>query len=239
MGIFLFVPLPKLNCMLIYAHRGDQSRFPENTIAAFEAAAEYPNVGIEMDVQITQDGQLVVFHDDNLMRLCNVNGKIADFTLSKLQCFPLKGQHLIPTLQDVLEAYTGNGRINIEIKDSQATAALIEFLKKYKQTHPAAYKRILLSCFEKQPLLDCAKELPNLERAFLSVDFTPEVLAFAQLINAAALHVQNEKVTQEIIDLCHQNNFRLTTWTVNSPERIAELKAWNIDGIITDFPHLV
>lgn len=223
--------------MLIYAHRGDQSQFPENTAAAFAAASQYPNVGIELDVQLTKDGQLIVFHDDNLQRLCQVPGAVADFPYAKLQCLRIQGAYPIPTLEEVLEHYTGTGRINIEIKDSRATETLIAYLREYKNQHPATYQRLIISSFDQRPLELFAQQLPELERAYLSSTCDESTFTFLEQIQAAALHLSNESVTPELIERCHQKQLRLTTWTVNDLERIAELKSWNIDGIITDFPN--
>ena len=223
--------------MLIYAHRGDQSQFPENTIEAFAAASQYPNVGIEFDVQITQDQQLVVFHDDELTRLCQVNGRIADFTYAKLQCIRVKGKYAIPTLEEVLDAYTGLGRINLEIKDPKATSAVIAFLKSYQKTQPERFRLLIISSFEKQPLRDFHQAIPEVERAYLCSEVTENTLVFLNEIQAAALHLHHEAATPEWIEICHENNRRLTVWTVNDLARIATLKTWGIDGIITDFPN--
>ena len=102
-----------------YAHRGlhriDKS-VPENSIPAFEAAARI-GYGVELDVHLTQDGEVVVFHDDDLVRLCGAEGKVEDKTLSELRQHKLCGtQYGIPTLKEVLEAINGRCPMIVELK---------------------------------------------------------------------------------------------------------------------------
>ncbi|HIS97224.1 MAG TPA: glycerophosphodiester phosphodiesterase [Candidatus Scatomorpha pullistercoris] len=102
-----------------YAHRGlhriDKS-VPENSIPAFEAAARI-GYGVELDVHLTQDGEVVVFHDDDLVRLCGAEGKVEDKTLSELRQYKLCGtQYGIPTLKEVLEAINGRCPMIVELK---------------------------------------------------------------------------------------------------------------------------
>ena len=77
-----------------YAHRGlhtKDCRIPENSLAAFSAAAA-AGYGIELDLQLTADGEVVVFHDDNLLRLCGIDRAVADCTWQELQQFNLLSQ---------------------------------------------------------------------------------------------------------------------------------------------------
>ena len=102
-----------------YAHRGlhriDKS-VPENSIPAFEAAARI-GYGVELDVHLTQDGEVVVFHDDDLVRLCGAEGRVEDKTLSELRQYKLCGtQYGIPTLKEVLEAINGRCPMIVELK---------------------------------------------------------------------------------------------------------------------------
>lgn len=102
-----------------HAHRGLHSRdksIPENSLAAFTAAVDQ-GYGIELDIQLTQDGQVVVFHDDDLLRVCGVPGLVADFTYEQLQQFTLHetGQK-IPLLWDVIELVSSQVPLIVELK---------------------------------------------------------------------------------------------------------------------------
>ena len=102
-----------------YAHRGlyerDQS-VPENSLPAFRRAAE-AGFGAELDVQRTRDGQIVVFHDDSMLRACGVDKPIRDFTYAELQAFPLFGmEERIPLFSEVLEIFAGRQPLIVELK---------------------------------------------------------------------------------------------------------------------------
>ena len=103
-----------------FAHRGLHSRdrsVPENSLKAFELASA-AGYGMELDVQLSKDGQVVVFHDDDLKRVCGVEGKIWDYTFSELQKFPLCGtEERIPLFSDVLNTVRGRGAIICELKN--------------------------------------------------------------------------------------------------------------------------
>lgn len=110
-----------------FAHRGLHSRdrsIPENSIAAFRLAAEY-NYGIELDVQLSKDGQVVVFHDDTLDRVCGVHGRVDEYPYSELKTMKLCGSEWgIPLLSEVLNVINGRGPIICELKRSRRNREL-------------------------------------------------------------------------------------------------------------------
>src|SRR4051794_19058975 len=108
--------------MKIIAHRGYSAKYPENTLAAFRACANLPIYGVEFDVHLTKDQQVVVIHDEAINRTSNGIGFIKDMTLQELRQFDyggwfseeFKGER-IPTLQEVLNVFRGTDfRVNIE-----------------------------------------------------------------------------------------------------------------------------
>ena len=122
-----------------YAHRGlyekDQS-VPENSLPAFRRAVE-AGYGAELDVQMTKDGQVVVFHDDTLERACGRDGQICDFTFDELQAFPLFGSaERIPLFSGVLEIFSGRQPLIVELKhcpnQKELCAAVRKMLGAYK-----------------------------------------------------------------------------------------------------------
>ena len=109
-----------------YAHRGlfDNKKIPENSMAAFRNAVER-GFGIELDVQLTRDGHVVVFHDYTLDRVCGQDGKVAELTLEELRrCRLLGTEQGIPTLGEVLELVEGRVPLLVEIKGESANDAL-------------------------------------------------------------------------------------------------------------------
>lgn len=123
------------------AHRGLHSIFkdtPENSIPAFKKAIEY-GFAIETDIHITADGEVVIFHDDSLVRMCGVEGRPEDMNLSELKKLKLGGtEHTLPTLRELLELVDGKVPLLIEFKTkSPKTCAPLchaanEILKEYK-----------------------------------------------------------------------------------------------------------
>ena len=116
-----------------YAHRGLHSRdrsVPENSLAAFRLAAR-AGYGIELDVQLSKDGQVVVFHDADLKRVCGVDGRVDELTLAELQQLRLCGtEERIPLWSEVLGAIRGAGPLLVELKNGRRNRELCE--KTYK-----------------------------------------------------------------------------------------------------------
>ena len=122
-----------------YAHRGlhriDKS-VPENSIPAFEAAARI-GYGVELDVHLSKDGELVVFHDDDLMRICGAEGRVEEKTLAELRQYRLCGtEYGIPTLAEVLAAIDGRCPMIVELKRGSRNRELCrktyELMRGYK-----------------------------------------------------------------------------------------------------------
>ena len=120
-----------------YAHRGLHSEaLPENSLGAFEAAIE-KGYGIELDVRLTKRGELVVFHDDDLKRMCGVDKKVSECTYEELLNFRLLNtDYKIPLLSEVLKLVAGRTELLVEIKETgkeiAVSKALIPVLREYK-----------------------------------------------------------------------------------------------------------
>lgn len=108
----------------LYAHRGlhdNSSEAPENSLAAFREAVD-AGFGMELDIQLTKDGQVVVFHDDTLKRVCGIEGKISDYTYEQLQEFTLcKSEERIPLFTQVLKLVDGKVPLIVEFKGNDST----------------------------------------------------------------------------------------------------------------------
>lgn len=121
-----------------FAHRGLHNRektVPENSLPAFRAAAE-AGYGIELDIQFSKDGQIVVFHDDTLDRVCGVHGRVDEFTFAELEQFSLCGTgERIPLFTEVLSTVDGRVPLIVELKNGGKNTLLCrqayELLKAY------------------------------------------------------------------------------------------------------------
>lgn len=118
-------------------HRKDKS-VPENSLAAFKAAADR-GYGVEFDVHLTADNELVVFHDDTLNRMCGVEGKIHDMTYDELQELKLAGtEEGIPLLNEVLEIIGGRVPIILEIKHGERSKLICQKIYKELKSYNGA-----------------------------------------------------------------------------------------------------
>jgi glycerophosphoryl diester phosphodiesterase len=116
------------------AHRGGSVAAPENTLAAFQAAADLGYRYLETDVHRTLDGELVAFHDTNLRRLTGSVQRISDLTWSEIEDIELEGGHRIPRLVDLLDAFPEH-HFNIDPKADDAVEPLIEILRERHAVH--------------------------------------------------------------------------------------------------------
>ncbi|MBE6017926.1 MAG: glycerophosphodiester phosphodiesterase [Lachnospiraceae bacterium] len=112
-----------------FAHRGlhdIDSGIPENSLAAFRAARE-AGYGAELDVQLSKDGKVVVFHDDTLDRVCSVHGNVCDFSLAQLKEMSLlRTEERIPLFTEVLDVFNGGGPLIVELKSGKRNKELCE-----------------------------------------------------------------------------------------------------------------
>lgn len=153
-----------------YAHRGlhDGDR-AENSMSAF-AAAKAEGYGIELDVRLTKDGEVVVFHDPTLNRVCGVEGRVIDLTLEELRAVRLSGTaDTIPTLREVLELIDGAIPLLIEIKqdpsEGSVSESFLEVIKDYRGDY-------IVESFNPFALRTVRKLRPDILCGILSTDYT-------------------------------------------------------------------
>ena len=154
-----------------YAHRGfhNKPQIPENSLAAFRRAVEH-GFGAELDIHLTKDGKLVVFHDSQLKRCTGEEGILEDRTLAELRQLRLEGtDELIPTFDEVLEIFEHTTPLIIELKtyagNHEALAkAAVERLDSYKGDY-------CIESFDPRAIGDIRKLRPGIVRGQLSTNF--------------------------------------------------------------------
>lgn len=151
--------------MLILSHRGYQDRkTTENTLEGFVRAVGSKADGIEFDLRVSRDGEIVVVHDENLHRIAGDARRVRDLTVDELQEVVLRGSGHIPTLNDVTAAIPAPKILDMEIKDSDALRPLIAKLK----TSTALRERTVVSSFVIDDLLRIRKEVPDVRTISLN-----------------------------------------------------------------------
>ncbi len=248
------------NPPLLFAHRGGAALWPENTLLAFEQAAQLGVDVLELDTHLTADGELVVIHDKTVDRTTDGSGKVIDMTVAELkrldaayrfttddgESYPYRGQGItIPTLQEVLSAFP-QARINIEIKDDDVRAAqrLAEIIDEFQ-----AQERVIVVSFHDKPL-DAFRQLqPHVATAAGPGETrTFYILSFLHLWRFHRAHADAYQVpvskgsarfdAPRFIDHAHKLNQQVHFWTINDAAEMRRLLSLGADGIMTDRPDI-
>ncbi|NJF25943.1 glycerophosphodiester phosphodiesterase family protein [Thermococcus sp. Bubb.Bath] len=138
------------NKTLVLGHRGYSAKYPENTLLAFRKAIEAGADGVELDVWLTKDGEVVVIHDDSVDRVSSGTGKVKEMTLEELKSLDFGNGEKILTLEEVFKALP-DAIINVELKDIDAVKKTAELIK---ANNP---ERILVSSFNIDALREYRK----------------------------------------------------------------------------------
>lgn len=232
---------------LVWAHRGASAYAPENTLAAFRLAAVQGADGVELDVQLTKDGELVVAHDETIDRVSSGTGFIKDYTLAQLKEFTFQKTHpeyadcRIPTLREVYELLKPTElTVNVELKTGVVLYEGIEE-KVLKLTEEMGMKeRVLYSSFCHSSLLTLKKRDPSVRTGLLYSDGWIGVPAYGRnvvgvdALHPALWHMQAPGLIQEAKEL----GLALHVWTVNEKEEMERLAGAGVEAIITNRPDL-
>jgi glycerophosphoryl diester phosphodiesterase len=222
---------------LLVAHRGASAEKPENTLAAFRRAVALGVDAIELDVHVTRDGVVVVFHDDDLFRLTGVRGRLATKTWRELFVLRVRGAERIPKLVDVLRLTRGRAVVQIEIKAGVPVAPVVRAVKSAK-----AMKDVVLASFAPDIVRETYRLAPTVPRMLIAEGRRTPASQVAQL---AACQANGLSVNQRAIRSAsyirhfHRRGYAVWSWTVNEPRRMQALVGWGIDGILTDNPALL
>jgi len=243
------------------AHRGGSALAPENTLAAFRRALTFPIDAIELDVQMSRDGHLIVFHDETVERLTNGVGNILDLDLTYLRSLDASAhfpggwpepQH-IPTLREALDlARQGKVEVYIEIKSSRRNGlsgrypGITEAVVRDVLT-TGMRERVLIMSFD-WSLLPLMKDLaPDLRTGILVSEdvWNPRgpaalahLIAQAQALRCEWIHLDSRLFTPEMPALFHTGGLRLGIWTVNDLADLRWLAQAGVDSLTTDQPDL-
>lgn len=179
-GLYIFAICPEMSRKqqlaayrgTMFAHRGyhlTEKRIPENSMPAFRAAIQ-KNYGIELDIHVTKDNHVIVFHDDSLKRMCKVNGSPEELTLAELRKCSLAGtKERIPTLTEVLNLVNGQVPLLIELKLPTLSTKLCECAYPILQKYHGPY---MVQSFNTQGLHWFRKNAPHILRGQLASNHT-------------------------------------------------------------------
>lgn len=227
----------------VMAHRGLSADAPENTLYAFSDAISVGADFIELDVQQTRDGVLVVMHDSNLKRTTGVNKNIWDVDYADIQNLdagswfdPAYANARIPTLEETLQFVDKRAKLNIEIKPTKHGTDTLEqdvaeLITQYQYTD-ACY----VTSFSYGSLKKVKEVNPEIRTGYLmSVAYGQ----FYSLKYADAFSLNKVFVTSQVVNAAHQQGKQIFAWTVNSMSEVRSLCNLHVDSIITDDPVMV
>ncbi len=219
-----------MNSILKIGHRGAKGYEPENTLISFQKALELRVDGIELDVHLSSDGEIMVIHDETIDRTTTLKGLADNFTASQLK------ELGIPTLMDVLDLVNCNCFVNIELKGIGTAKTVVDLLANYISYKNWNYNDFLISSFDWKMLEEVQLLNPKIRIGVLTEEAIEEALAFAKKIKAYSINPYYLILSKENVALMQKNGFEVFTWTVNSFEDIQKIKSFNVNGIISDFP---
>jgi glycerophosphoryl diester phosphodiesterase len=220
-------------------HRGVKGYEPENTLISFQKALDMQVDGIELDVHLSADGELMVIHDETIDRTTNGKGFLNKLSLRELKAFRINGEHNIPTLKEVFDLVNQDCFINIELKNYDTAEKVVSLIEKYVTKKGWKYDRFLVSSFDWNSLQQVAFLNDKIPIGVLAETNLDLALAFAKFIQAKSIHPHFHLLTKENTTHMQEKGFQVFPWTINETEDIQKIKAFNVNGIITDFPNRI
>ena len=231
---------------LVWAHRGASGYAPENTLAAFQKAVDLGADGVELDIQLTKDDQIVVIHDEKIDRTSDGKGWVKDYTLEELRAFnynrtkPEYKHADIPTMREVFELLKPTGLfINIEIKTG------VVFYEKIEEKILALTKemgmedRVCYSSFNHYTVIRIHELKPDAEVGFLYADGPIDMPSYGVKHGVNALHPALYNLQYDgFVKECKEKGLKLNVWTVNERPYMEMCCQYGVDAIITNYPDI-
>jgi len=227
---------------LILAHRGDHRTYPENSQEAFKSALELGADGLELDVHLSSDGELVVFHDFNLKELTGEDGLIGQYTYDMLSKLKVRGQSRIPTLKEVLLLIAEHQKLrpdfpivlNVELKAGSQLYPGIEVAVYGLCNAFLAQEQVIYSSFDHQAMRLLKTYAPKAQVGLLTTAALIEPWVYVAHAGADFYHPHYLALSKENFMGLMQAGVRLNTYTLNDPIVAKALIQGGIHAIITD-----
>ncbi len=212
----------------VIAHRGVPERRPENTLASFALALEEGADGIELDVHLSADGQVVVHHDDAI----RVPGtdvrklRIAEHSMSSLRSIC---EVELPALAEVLELVGQKARVWVEIKGQRVEREVVAVIR-------SGHSACAIHAFDHRAIRRASELAPEIPYGLLMVARTVDPVSLLRAAGATALWQEWSMIDEELVSEIHAAGGEVVAWTVNDVETAAALASIDVDAICTDRP---
>ncbi|MFB5660363.1 glycerophosphodiester phosphodiesterase [Alteribacillus sp. HJP-4] len=238
--------------MTTVAHRGASGYAPENTMAAFDKAVDMKAEMIELDLQMSEDGELVVIHDTTVDRTTDGSGAVEDLTyeaMRELDAGSFFDEEFagepIPTLGEVLDEYRGKIGILIEIKSPSLYPGIEQKVADEltaRNLHRPNNDKIMVQSFDHDSMKTFHSILPSVPVGVL-LSYSDDGISDEQLSEfkeyAEAVNPAKDMMDEELVERIHNEGMETYPWTVRDRESADYLLELGVDGIITDYPDYV
>jgi glycerophosphoryl diester phosphodiesterase len=228
----------------LIAHRGAGRLAPENTLAALRLGAAFGYRMFEFDVKLTGDGKPVLLHDATLERTTSGRGLAGALTLAEIAQLDAGSWHgpayagePVPTFANVAAWLRANELMaNVEIKPSPGREAETGAAVAMAAAHAWHGCPVppLLSSFSEVALQAAMAAVPRLPRALLLHELPEDWPERLRRLHCVALDANHLVLSPTVVERAHREGFRVLTYTANDPARVALLRSWGVDGVITD-----
>jgi glycerophosphoryl diester phosphodiesterase len=229
--------------MEIWGHRGAYHFAPENTLTGFQIAADMGADGVELDIQLTKDGEAVVIHDETIDRVSSGRGRVIDYTLSELKKFNFNKRGItppmfmeIPTLSETLALLAPTGmKVNIELKTGVVFYEGIEEKALSVAGRFGMGNRIIWSSFNHFSVQNIKRLDPSAQTALLSGGQIFVTGEQCEKTGAYALHPHIKQLLYPgLAKECRDRGIKIHVWGVNEPKHFGLALDAGVDAVITD-----
>ncbi|MCP5515057.1 MAG: glycerophosphodiester phosphodiesterase [Spirochaetales bacterium] len=230
---------------MIIAHRGASAYAPDNTIAAIKKAFELGSDGIEIDVQMSRDGELFIFHDWNLEKVTGDKALITSKSSAEIKNIdagswfsPEFAGERIPALEEVLDIVPKGKLVNIEIKKTASDTRPVEEKVLRQVSDRGMTGNVIISSFNHKTISTVEKIDAEIKTALIMASQLVNPMKYLGNFRCYSFHPVLYYVDEQLVKELHANNIKIYPWVVNDTFYAKELTAAGCDGIITNYPDL-
>lgn len=218
----------------VIGHRGAAGHAPENTILSFQKAIDLKCDRAELDVQLSKDGELIVFHDPEVSRVTNGSGFINEMNFKQLRELYLSNNQKIPTLQEVIDLCKGKINLQIELK-APGTPKVVDYILK---KNGISEEEVVITSFHQELLKEIKEINPKYELGLLYKQHSEEVWDLAKEIPLQYICPKENVVTQDIVSKAHEMGIIVYVFGVHDQFIGKKVIDLGVDEIGTNFPDL-
>ncbi|WP_156251417.1 glycerophosphodiester phosphodiesterase [Pseudactinotalea terrae] len=230
---------------VIVAHRGNSVIAPQNTMAAFEAAWRAGADYVELDIQVTSDGEAAVIHNSTLDETTSGTGPVAQHTAAEVALLdagswfsPVYAGERVPLLSDVVEFLRTHPEIGLvlEVKGDWPTEPLRRVLDGV--THPFLEGRLIVESFSLATMATARDAAPQLRRELLIDEIPDNLLGLLSELGVSGCNPNGRRLLEDpsLLGVLQGAGLTVIPWTLNEPEQWALALEAGVDGIVTDRP---